>query len=528
MKLGIDIGTHVARAAYLDKNGEPQLIHLRDGSANFPALARQTMHGLEVGPGVVRSLAGNVETTVSGCTRLMGWAGAIPPQLLTHLPYQVREVSGEAVCNLLYAEVRASDIYGVLVNTLVQVAAQTLGEPIEEIILTMPASAEDRFRVQARAAVEGRGLKVKRLINQPAAALLATPLPDTTRYVAVVNCGGGSTEVSIAKRDTEGQASCLSTNNRQDACSTRILATAGDMLLGGDDFAWTVARQLNERFRQHDGVDVFAVDDSHLAAMGLRVAAEEALQQLCQAAETTLTLDHGGGFGRDLMAVVTADEVAIWLKPQLARLAELCQQAMTASQQADPKLKNVEAVVLIGDWVHLPAIGQTVAQFFKQSLDALYTQNGALLPVYGAALATAKNSAIVQDITPYALGINCYYGKKELFSPIIKANTVIPTPPIGDAQAYVGNYTTRYPDQTEVKLDVLQYRGGRDPDPYGKKPVYPKECEILGTWEFKGLHPQQGQCVPFTVTFAIDEDGILHLYAEETGTGHHLSATVTR
>jgi len=151
--------------------------------------------------------------------------------------------------------------------------------------------------------------------------LLATKLP-TVRYVVVVNCGGGSTEVSIAKR--EGNIS-------------HVLATAGDMLLGGDDFAWAVARQLNERFRQSDGLDVFAVDDSHLAAMGLRVAAEDALQQLCHVPEITLALDHGGGFGRDLMTMVQQGEIATWLKPHLSRLEELCQQALTASLKADPQ-----------------------------------------------------------------------------------------------------------------------------------------------------------------------------------------------
>ncbi len=515
MKLGIDIGTHVARSAYLDKKGQPQLITLPDGNANFPAIVRQTMHSLEVGPGVVRSLAGNAETTVSGCTRLMGWAGAIPKQLVERLPYTVREVGGEAICNLLYAEVRASDIYAVLVNTLVQLAVQVTGQSVSEVVLTTPASAEDRFRVQARAAVESRGVKVKRLINQPAAALLATKLP-TVRYVVVVNCGGGSTEVSIAKR--EGNIS-------------HVLATAGDMLLGGDDFAWAVARQLNERFRQSDGLDVFAVDDSHLAAMGLRVAAEDALQQLCHVPEITLALDHGGGFGRDLMTMVQQGEIATWLKPHLSRLEELCQQALTASLKADPQTpaaNQIEAVVLIGDWVHLPAVSQTIAQFFQRPVSALYAQNSALLPVYGAALATAVKGQIIHDVTPYALGINCYYGEEELFSPIIKANTAIPTPPIGDKKAYTERYTTRYPDQTEVKLDVLQYRGEREADPYQKSKVYPHECEVLGTWEFKGLHPKPKEHAPFTVTFAIDDDGILHLYAKETGTGHHLSAMVTK
>ncbi|MBA3469249.1 MAG: Hsp70 family protein, partial [Herpetosiphonaceae bacterium] len=74
----------------------------------------------------------------------------------------------------------------------------------------------------------------------------------------------------------------------------------------------------------------------------------------------------------------------------------------------------------------------------------------------------------------------------------------------------------------EVRLDVLQYRGARVPQTHGRQRVFPKECEQLGSWLFSGLHPQRGKCVPFTVTFAIDADGILHLYANETGQSHSL------
>ncbi|HMP41575.1 MAG TPA: Hsp70 family protein, partial [Roseiflexaceae bacterium] len=86
MRLGIDIGTHTARAAFLDAAGRIQLIQPVAGQLFLPALVRQTMHGLVVGAEAQQSLAGNYETTVSGCTRLMGRAGHVPPALLARLP----------------------------------------------------------------------------------------------------------------------------------------------------------------------------------------------------------------------------------------------------------------------------------------------------------------------------------------------------------------------------------------------------------------------------------------------------------
>ena len=75
---------------------------------------------------------------------------------------------------------------------------------------------------------------------------------------------------------------------------------------------------------------------------------------------------------------------------------------------------------------------------------------------------------------------------------------------------------------------MLQYRGEQNPDPNGATPVLPQECEQLGVWTFRDLHPRRGKRANFTVTFAVDADGILHLLAEEKGTGHRLTVQVDR
>jgi molecular chaperone DnaK (HSP70) len=535
MRLGIDIGTHTARAAYLDDSGAPRLVRLPDGESALPALARQTMHGLVVGAEAARALSGNTETTVSGCTRLMGRAGALPPQLLERLAYPVREVGGEAVCDLLYAEVRASEVYGRIASALVEAAQRETGRKVESVDLCLPASAEDRFRIQARAAAEAEGLTVRRLINQPAAALLAldTLAPSDRRWapghpagwrrIAVVSCGGGSTEVSIAQRSGAGW---------------RVLATAGDALLGGEDCTWAVARALNERFRRAAGLDVFAVGSSQLAAHGMRHASEETLRQLCVAPEATLVLDHGAGFARDLVATVRRAELDAWLRPAMDRIADLCRQALGAarvrpsgranSRAAALSAASLDSAVLIGDWAFMPQVRSAVAGALGLSADALHTEDAERLAVLGAALATRQESATVWDVTPYPLGINCYFGDEELLSPIVPANTPIPTPRADEQGALTGEYWTRYPDQREVRIDVLQYRGPRDASPYGAGRVRPDECERLGSWQFDGLSPKRGECAAFTVTFAVDADGILQLQARETATGRTLSARVER
>jgi molecular chaperone DnaK (HSP70) len=368
--------------------------------------------------------------------------------------------------------------------------------------------------VQARAALEALGIRVHRLVNQPVAALLALSRPSSAaraiaaaRRVAVVSCGGGSVEASIAEREGDGW---------------RVLATAGDNLLGGDDMAWEVAEQLNARIRNNSGVDVFAADESRVAAHGLRAAAEEALRRLAEVHETTLAIDHGGGFGRDIVVAVRRTDIEEWLAPSLAQIGRLCARARGAAPG------RIDAVALIGDWAFLPTVRATAAATLNVPLARTLVCDAETAAVAGAAILAADERACVWDVTPYPLGINCYYGEEELLSPIIRANTSIPTPPAGAPGAYTESYQTRFADQTQVRLDVLQYRGARDAQPLGAGKVRPEECEKLGSWEFSGLSPAPGHCAGFTVTFAIDADGILQLEARETATGHTLSARVDR
>jgi molecular chaperone DnaK (HSP70) len=157
MILGINIGTHWARAARLNSLGQPEVVPLPNGSTALPALARQQLQGLEVGQVAAHALAGNAEVTLVGCTRLLGRPGDLPARTLMRLPYSVRVEGGEAVCNLLYAKVRAAEVYGHLVHTLVNAAELHCGQQVEGVVLTVPAAADERYRIQARAAVEVQG-----------------------------------------------------------------------------------------------------------------------------------------------------------------------------------------------------------------------------------------------------------------------------------------------------------------------------------------------------------------------------------
>lgn len=517
MLIGIDIGAHAARAAALGPDGRPYLIPDAYGNRIMPAVARYTMHGVEVGDYPARFLVCNWENSVRGCTRYLARYADLPPQALAAAPFGVYDEDGQVLLDLLYARATPQEVFGHLLAALCRRAEAHLGAPVDEVVLTVPASAEDRYRVLVRAAAEAQGLRVRRLLNQPTAALLAyralaagRTLPEGAP-VAVVDVGGGATDVSIATLD---------------GATVRVLATAGDGFLGGHDLAWRAAAGLAERLQPQTGRDLLADEGgSRVAALGLFHAAEEALERLALLPSTPVALDHGAGFGRDLFTVVRREQAEAWLGPDLERIGALCRRALEA---AGLRAAQVGAVLLVGGGSGLPGVRAAVAAAFERLPGDLERREPLALAAYGAALAGSAPDGLVWDVTPFPLGINCYYGEEELFSPIIAANTPIPTPGMGRPGAHSDAYQTRFPDQTTVRLDILQYRGPKRPATRGPNKVYPHECEKLGSWSFAGLRPPPGGYAPFTVTFAIDADGILHLLAEETATGHRLTAQVQR
>ncbi len=522
MRIGIDIGTHRARVAALDQAGRPYLVPDPYGASAMPAVVRYGPRGVEAGDGPARTLVAGWECSVRGPTRYLARYADLPPAAHALAPFPILDVGGEPVLDLLYARATPAEALGALVAALCRRAEAHLGAAPTEAVIAVPASAEERYRVLVRRAAEAEGLRVLRLINQPAAALLALvaeadgPLAQgagprqAPRCLAVVDVGGGTSEVSIA----EAAADTL-----------RILATVGDPFLGGHDLARRVATSLAADLAPQAGRDLMADQGSKVAALGLLHATEAALEELALRPAATLALDHGAGFGRDLYTVVRRAQVEAWLADELARIAALCQRALALAGRPP---EAVDAVLLVGGGGGLPGVRAAVAQAFARLPADLLRPATPGLAALGAALAATPAGAALRDVTTYPLGINCYFGEEELLSPIIPAGTPIPTPAPGARGARTERYTTRYPDQTSVRLDVLQYRGPKTPTTSGAGRVRPAECELLGSWSFDGLRPPPGGHADFSVTFQVDQDGILHLAAKESATGHTLVGAVRR
>jgi L1 cell adhesion molecule like protein len=103
-------------------------------------------------------------------------------------------------------------------------ATDKSGQSIKQAVITVPAYFSDSQRKSTRDAGELAGLDVLRIVNEPTAAAITygnvKKFPGS-KNVLVFDLGGGTFDVSLVEIKGQG---------------FRVLGTAGDNHLGGEDF----------------------------------------------------------------------------------------------------------------------------------------------------------------------------------------------------------------------------------------------------------------------------------------------------
>jgi molecular chaperone DnaK len=495
--IGIDLGTTNSCVAIVE-NGTPVVIPNRGGYKTTPSMVAVTEAGKRlVGHIAKRQAITNAENTVYAAKRLIGrkWNSPQVKNAVATSSYRIVEGPHNDVRIVLRdKEFSVPEISAMVLQEMKVIAEDYLGEPVTKAVVTVPAYFNDNQRQATKDAGEIAGLDVIRIINEPTAAALSYGFGrNVEKTVAVYDFGGGTFDISILEIGAHGVF--------------KVIATAGDTFLGGEDIDARIIDWLVSGFKEEHNIDL---RQDRMALQRLKDAAEKAKCELSSVRETEVNLPFIISSGRNealhLQRTLTRQTLEELSEDLIERTIDICKQTL---EDAKLEKDEIEEVILVGGMTRMPKIQAAVQAFFeKEPNKGVHPDEVVALgaAIQGAALVDDKQEMVLLDVTPHALGIMTF---GSYFEELIPQNTTVPT-------HRTKIFTTSRDNQTAVKILVMQGESQRA-----------EENELLGEFILTGLRRAPKGQVEIEVTFEINADGIVSVRAKDLETGLEQSIQVT-
>ena len=495
--LGIDLGTGNSCMSVIE-SGEPSILENAEGKRTTPSIIGFTKSGeILVGEAAKRQAVTNAANTVYAVKRLMGQPYKDIKEFVKKLPYKVVEASNgmcEIVVELGGKEKRYTpeQISAMILQKLKTDAEAKLGTTITDAIITVPAYFNAQQRQATKDAGTIAGLNVLRTIAEPTSASLAYGLAkDENEKIIVVDTGSGTYDVSVLELG-DGVF--------------EVLATNGDVELGGTDWDNALMDWLISEFKSETGIDL---SKDSMAVQRLKEEAEKTKIALSSAQTIDINLpfitaDASGP--KHLNKTLTRAKFEQLTQHLVDRLVPPFKKSM---EDANVSMKDINKVVLVGGQTRSPAIQALVHELTKKepckgiNPDECVAAGAA---IQGSVLTGENTDILLLDVTPLSLGICVNQNEMNI---LIEKNTTIPA-----KKSQV--YSTAVDNQPAVTIQVAT----------GERPRF-NDNKLLGTFNLEGIAPAPRGIPQIEVTFDIDANGILKVTAVDKGTGKEQSISIT-
>ena len=465
MIVGIDLGTTNSLVAVW-KDGGPRLVPNALGAFLTPSCVGVDDDGqILVGEAARERLQTHPQRTASLFKRHMG---------------------STRTSRLADRDYRPEELSALVLRSLKADAEAFLGEAVTEAVITVPAYFSDAQRKATRVAGELAGLKVERLLNEPTAAALAYGLHEggaETQFL-VFDLGGGTFDVSILEM-FDGVM--------------EVRASAGDNMLGGEDFANLLVEQafangIPNKARNDAAFMQRLVARAESAKRDIGANGSAAFDVRWENSEANVTLD--------------ADAFEKLSQPLMDRLWRPIERALRDARIRAADLNNV---VLAGGATRMPMIRALATRMFGRF--PVIGLNPDEVVALGAAVQAglkmkdkALEETVMTDVCPYTLGTSVIKRLENgshaegFYAPIIQRNTVVPV-------SRVQRFSPVSADQKAIRIDVYQ----------GESRLVRDNIK-LGELDVQ-VQPGHGHADGVDVRFTYDVNGLLEVEVMVVATG---------
>lgn len=497
--VGIDLGTTYSCVSVW-RNGAVEVLANTEGERTTPSWVAFTEDGERlVGQQAKTQAARNSSKTLFNIKRIIGQTYSDCLSEIKQLPFTVKEdrSSGMPLIEVEYGgkvhNFTPEQISAMVLEKVKASAEVALGHPIKKAVVTVPAYFNDAQRRSTKIAGAIAGLEVERIINEPTAAALAYGLDKKGQgTILIFDLGGGTFDVSLLRIE-EG--------------IFKVLSTAGDTHLGGEDFDYALQEHVREQLRakQGSGGDLFS--DNPKALRQLRSQCEKAKRALSSSTSAMVEVSVGG---REWEFEVTRST----FEKLNEKLFEKCLASVRRVLEDGKVSKdNVDEIVLVGGSTRIPKVQQLLSEMFSgKALCKSVNPDEAVAygaAVQGAILSGIRDKSMMQlvllDVIPLTMGIET---EGRVFAKVVPRNTAVPC-------SKTREFTTVEDYQEE--MDIAVYEGERG-------------CtdgnHLLGKFQISGIERAKQGVAKVEVSFHINANGLLTVAAKDRVTGAAAKTTI--
>lgn len=492
--VGIDLGTTYSCIAWLNEHGHPVTIPNQEGELSTPSVVFFDRDEVVVGTEALRNAIARPLRVVQNAKRYMGHA--------------------DKAWTMDGARYTPVDVSSLILRKLISAAQEQIGE-ITEAVITVPAQFSDAQRHATIQAGLNAGLEKVEVINEPVAAALCHVLGGEglaftelaiDQQLLVFDLGGGTLDLAVVSYCSD---------------QVRVVASDGDLELGGLDWTQVLVDLAAEKFIQDFGEDPRDDPESH---QFLALEAEQAKRSLSVRPRAAITVQHGRN--RRTYQVEQAEFVA--MSRRLLQRSETITKRILADNGFG--WAHVDVVLTTGGASRMPMVRDSLKKLSGRTLNSslspdqsiahgaayyagmLLTNQQYVRTVFSSEASTRLAKVRQQSVSARGLGIlirDVQSGKR------VPHYLIPPNTPLPASKTHV--FGTVVARQTKVHVRIVESGAGPG-----------KPHTVLGDCLITDLPPDLPQDSEVEVTISYDHQARVHVTAREPRSGIRAEAEILR